>query len=53
MSENSVRRLDFSKLTGRTKIVTSKTALKEVTPIKWSEDVLSGRKKVTISSPVK
>lgn len=30
------------------KIVSSKEALKDVKPIKWSNDILTGKKKVTI-----
>lgn len=41
------RRLDFSKLSGRKlKIVSSEEALKDVIPINWSENVLSGDKKI-------
>ncbi len=43
------RRLDFSKISNRnTKIVSSEEALKDVKPIEWSEDVLNGKRKVTI-----
>lgn len=43
------RRLDFSKLSGRKlKIVSSEEALKDVIPINWSENVLSGDKKIFI-----
>lgn len=44
------RRLDMSKLKDR-KIGTmsSEEALKDIIPINWSEDVLSGKKKVIIS----
>lgn len=47
MVEKKKRRLDFSKLSGRkSKIVSSEEALKDVTPINWSKDVLSGDKKI-------
>lgn len=44
------RRLDMSKLKNR-KIgtISSEEALKDVIPINWSEDVLSGKKKAIIS----
>ena len=43
------RRLDFSKISSRnTKVVSSEEALKDVKPIEWSEDVLNGKRKVTI-----
>ena len=51
MVEKTKRRLDFSKLSGRkSKIVSSEDALKDVTPINWSKDVLSGDKKINIIS---
>ncbi len=51
MVEKKKRRLDFSKLSGRkSKIVSSEDALKDVTPINWSKDVLSGDKKINIIS---
>ena len=44
-----VEGLDFSKISNRnTKIVSSEEALKDVKPIEWSEDVLNGKRKVTI-----
>lgn len=47
MVEKKKRRLDFSKLSGRKlKIVSSEEALKDVIPINWSIDVLSGDKKI-------
>ena len=43
------RRLDFSKISSRnTKVVSSEEALKDVTPVEWSEDILNGKRKVTI-----
>lgn len=51
MVEKKKRRLDFSKLSGRkSKIVSSEEAVKDVTPINWSKDVLSGDKKINIIS---
>jgi hypothetical protein len=51
MVEKKKRRLDFSKLSGRkSKVVSSEEALKDVTPINWSKDVLSGDKKINIIS---
>jgi UV DNA damage repair endonuclease len=32
----------------QSKIVSSERALKDVTPISWSDDVVSGKKKVTL-----
>lgn len=52
MSANALqyRKLDFSKIDGRiTGTISSEEALKDVSPIKWSEDVLSGKKKVVIT----
>lgn len=47
MVEKKKRRLDFSKLSGKKlKIVSSEEALKDVIPINWSIDVLSGDKKI-------
>ena len=44
------RRLDFSKISNRiVGNVSTEEALKDVTPIQWSEDVLNGNKKVTIT----
>lgn len=34
----------------KTTIVSSKEALKDITPIDWSEDVLSGKNKVIVDS---
>lgn len=43
------RRLDFSKISSRnTKVVSSEEALKDVIPVEWSEDILNGKRKVTI-----
>lgn len=44
------RTLDLSKLRNRKHtVVSTKEALKDVTPIDWSNDVLSGKRKVTIT----
>ena len=46
MEENKLK-LDLSKLTHRKRVsVTTKEALKDVEPFEWSEEVLSGKKKV-------
>lgn len=44
------RRLDFSKISNRiVGTLSSEEALKDITPMQWSEDVLSGKKKVLIT----
>lgn len=44
------RSLDLSKLKNRKRtILSTEEALKDVTPINWSKDVLSGKRKVTIT----
>ena len=43
------RRLDMSKLKFSDKKISTEEALADVTPIPWSEEVLSGKKKVIIS----
>jgi hypothetical protein len=48
------KRLDMNKLNSRiTKIVPIEEALKDVTPIEWSDEVLSGEKKVVITNAEK
>ena len=42
------KRLDFSKLKHSDEKLSSEDTLKEIEPIQWSEDVLSGKKKVVI-----
>lgn len=43
------RKLDMSKLANRKhQTMSSKEALKDIEPIKWSDDVINGKKKVTI-----
>lgn len=45
-----MRGLDLSKLSGKKfKFISSEEALKDITPISWSEDVLSGKKKVLVN----
>lgn len=47
---NKTTRLDFSKINKRKhKTMSSANALKEIMPIKWSDDVLSGKKMVKIT----
>lgn len=44
------RALDLSELRNRKHtILSTKEALKDVTPINWSKDVISGKRKVTIT----
>lgn len=46
---NTMKTLDLNKLTDKKNIiVSSEKALKDVTPINWSDDVLSGKKKVKV-----
>jgi hypothetical protein len=52
ISRNGYRHLDFSKLNFSDKVVTSKEALQDVIPIKWSDDVLQGKKQVIIKKTV-
>ena len=52
MSENlkSIQRLDMEKLKSRiTKVISNEEALKDVEPMEWPEEVLSGKKKVIIT----
>ena len=52
MSENlkPCRRLDLEKLKGRiTKVISTEEALKDVVPMEWPEEVMSGKQKVIIS----
>ena len=45
-----VKSLNLSILeTKKTVIISSKEALKEVTPINWSNDVLTGKKKIIVT----
>ena len=51
MLNNKYKPLNMNVLRSKkTTIVSSEEALKDITPIDWSKDVLSGRKKVTIIS---
>ena len=44
------RKLDFNKINSRiVGNISSEEALKDINPIQWSEEVLSGRKKVIIT----
>ena len=44
INKDNYRRLDFSKITFAKRIISTEDALKNVPPIQWSEDVLSGEK---------
>ena len=45
-----IQRLDLEKLKSRiTKVISSEEALKDVEPMEWPEEVLSGKKKVIIT----
>jgi hypothetical protein len=53
-SRREYKRLDMSKLNNRiSKIVPMEEALKDVAPIEWSDDVLSGKKKVVVTNAEK
>ena len=44
--------LDMNKLTQRiVKTVSTEDALKDVTPIQWSENILTGKDKVLLGAP--
>lgn len=44
------RKLNLNKLKSRKHhVISSSTALKDVTPIKWSDEVLTGKKEIIIS----
>lgn len=46
----SYNRIDLSKIQNRiTKTISTEQSLKNVTPMKWSNEVLSGKKKAIIS----
>jgi hypothetical protein len=50
MENNNTKKLDLSVLKNKKRIsMSSKEALKDVTPIDWPEDVLSGKRKVIVS----
>ena len=52
MNENSkpIQRLDLDKLKGRiTKAISLEEALKDIEPMEWPEEVLSGKQKIIIA----
>lgn len=52
-NNQTYRRLDFTKIRSRnTRIVSSEEILKDIDPVKWSEDVISGKRKVTIKKKI-
>lgn len=49
MNSKKLKSLDLNKLKNKkATIISSEKALKEVTPINWNEDILSGEKKITL-----
>jgi hypothetical protein len=45
-----MKKFDFNKVKEKLGIsISSEEALKDVTPFKWSQDVLEGTKKITVS----
>lgn len=45
----NIRKLDMEKIAQKKSIIVStKEALKDVTPIKWSTDILMGQKKINL-----
>jgi hypothetical protein len=53
-SRTEYKRLDINKINSRiTKIVPMEEALKDVAPIEWSDEVLSGEKKVIVTNAEK
>lgn len=49
MTGTTYRKLNMSKLSGRKhRIISSETALKDVVPIEWSDDIKAGKKKIQI-----
>ncbi|WP_165920870.1 hypothetical protein [Muricomes intestini] len=42
------KRLDFSKLNFDPTPISTEESLRDITPIKWSKDVLSGKRKITL-----
>lgn len=49
-NKSEYRKLDLEKINKRiTKFVSTEESLKDITPIKWNDDILSGRKKVVIT----
>lgn len=51
--DNGFRRLDFGKLTFSGHQLSTKEALKDVTPIKWPAEVCNGKKKIAVSAAEK
>lgn len=53
--ESGYKKVDYKSLlkNKRTIIVSSQEALKDVVPIEWSEDVLSGKTKIVIDNEKK
>ena len=52
MSENkqTYQRLDLEKLKSRiTKVITTEEALKDVVPMEWPEEVMTGKQKIIIT----
>lgn len=47
------RRLDFSKLNFSDDIISHEEALENVTPLKLSEDIISGQRKINITKAEK
>jgi hypothetical protein len=51
MENKNFRSIDLNKLNNKKSvIVSSRIALKDVNTINWSEDVVSGKKKITVSN---
>lgn len=49
MIREKCRSLDMGKINNKkSRIISAKSALSDVTPINWSEDVLLGKKKITV-----
>lgn len=49
MEKKNCKSLDLSKLQNKKSvIISSKEALRDVTPITWSEEVLAGKKKIIV-----
>ena len=49
MNSNEYRRLDFSAIQFKNNPTPSEEALRDVEPMNWSQDVMSGKKKIVIS----
>lgn len=53
MSSKKFKSLNLDKLKDKkSRIVSTKEALSNVTPINWSEEVLSGQKKIVVGDSV-